>query len=140
MAETLASGAVISDDHLKSLDSELAPYPFEALDRWRALTGYISQDVVERVLGPSGRMDGMTQADGEEDVEDGKDRRERLAGGERTMRFPRFRLKRSWRDGAIGEEVTRYARDKSCLLGDVISSSLDSRMHPSHPYRPPRTS
>ena len=128
VAETLGSGELISDDHLKTLDAELAPYPFEGLDRWKALTRHISQDVVQTVLGPSERVDGMMQAEGEEDVEDGKECRARSATGHQTMRFPQFRLKRSWRDGAIGEEVTRYARDKSWLLGDLISSPLDSRM------------
>lgn len=36
------------------------------------------------------------------------------------MRFVHFDLRRSWRDGAVGEELTRWARDKSWLLASVL--------------------
>ena len=116
---------VISDDHLKSLDKELAPYPFDRLDTWKHLTGHISKEVVDGVLGESGRVDGMMQAVGEDDEVEAKVETQSFEG-ERTMRFPRFRLKRSWRDGAVGEEITRYARDKSWLLGHAVTTSLSS--------------
>ena len=38
----------------------------------------------------------------------------------RRLTFPKFSLKRSWKDGAVGEEISRYAKDKSWLLGKVI--------------------
>lgn len=116
-------GVIISDDHLKTLDKELAPYPFDGLEKWKSLTRHISQDVLEDVLGESGRVDRMTQADGEDDEVDG-----RSVDGESRMKFPSFRLKRSWREGAVGEEVTRYARDKSWLMGNVLTDSLTSGM------------
>jgi len=116
-----SEGEVISDDHLKTLDNELAPYPFHGLEGWNALTSHISGDVVKDVLGASGRVDGIMQADGEEDEVSSK-----VVDGERVMRFPVYRLKRSWRDGAVGEEVTRYARDKSWLMGDVLTTSFES--------------
>jgi len=116
-----SEGEVISDDHLKTLDNELAPYPFDGLEGWNALTSHISGDVVKDVLGASGRVDGIMQADGEEDEVSSK-----VVDGERVMRFPVYRLKRSWRDGAVGEEVTRYARDKSWLMGDVLTTSFES--------------
>lgn len=34
-------------------------------------------------------------------------------GKERCMHFASFDLKRSWRAGAVGEEITRDSRDKS---------------------------
>lgn len=118
---------VISDDHLKTLDQELAAYPFDGLERWKALSSHVDQDVLDEVLGTNGRVDGMTQADGEMD-EVGE-----LPDGERMMKFPVFNLKRSWREGAVGEEITRYSLDKSWLLGDVITS-LRSGTYP-FPYQ-----
>ncbi len=116
---TPAEIEIISDDHLKTLDKELAPYPFEGLERWRCLCGHVDQEMVHEVFGPSGRVDGMNPAEGEVDEKGSKSK---PLEGERTMRFPVFNLKRSWRDGAIGEEITRYAKDKSWLMGDVLIS------------------
>lgn len=39
---------------------------------------------------------------------------------EESLHFTTFDLKRSFRTGAIGEEVTRYSKDKSWLLLDVL--------------------
>ena len=114
---------IISDEHLRAIDRELAPYPFAGLDRWRRLTSHISQAVLDEVLGPSGRVDGLLQVDGDEE---GDDLARAVNGSERTMRFPTFKLKRSWREGAVGDEVTRYAKDKSWLMGHVATSSLGS--------------
>lgn len=36
------------------------------------------------------------------------------------MQFPVFDLKRSWRSGAVGEEVTTFSQDKSWLLREVV--------------------
>jgi len=108
--------ATLSDDHLKSLDKELAPYPFEGMDTWKSLTGFINDDILDYVIS-DGRVDGMTQVEGEEEAgsfDQGK-----------RLRFPQFDLKRSWREGAVGEEITRYSRDKSWLLSNVIGDKGD---------------
>jgi A1 cistron-splicing factor AAR2 len=44
---------------------------------------------------------------------------------ERAMRFAQFELKRSWAEGAVGEEVTKWSRDKSWLLGHVVTEQLE---------------
>jgi A1 cistron-splicing factor AAR2 len=138
---------IISEEHLKSLDSELAPYPFDGLDKWKALTSMIGKRVLEEVLG-SGRVDGMTSVEGEVDETDiiqreasrslgsdgtsvGADFKRETAsqdGEERAMRFVRFDLKRSWEKGSVGEEITRWSRDKSWLLGLVVKEQLDGGM------------
>ncbi|WVF71280.1 hypothetical protein IAT40_006083 [Kwoniella sp. CBS 6097] len=143
------SGSVISDDHLRTLDKEMAPYPFTGLEGWKSLTGYITPDILESVIGENGLVDGMTSVEGEEDDSDSKEMQNEMstlssssnqtlrqaqgrgrgqdsagAGAGKKMRFVRFGLKRSWRDGAIGEEVTRFSRDKSWLLGDVVANQL----------------
>ncbi|KAK6909958.1 hypothetical protein I204_04875 [Kwoniella mangroviensis CBS 8886] len=123
---------VISDDRLKSLDGEMAPYPFDHLERWKSLTSHITEETIIQVIGGNNRViNGLIEVEGEE--EDSVDRRkgntnqgdENSTGGNGDkLNFVRFNLKKSWRDGAIGEEVTRYSKDKSWLLGDVVERQL----------------
>jgi len=116
---------VISDDHLKSLDKELAPYPFEGLELWKALTEHIDQQTLDTVV-PHHRMNGMTSVIGEEAEKGETDLKLDVHRDGDGMRFAQFRLKRSWRDGAVGEEVTRYSKDKSWLFGRVVESDMDN--------------
>lgn len=129
---------VISDDRLKGLDSELAGYPFDKLTEWKSLVNHISPDLLRQVLGGSSAVDGLKAVEGEEEddesqtaVSRSKERQamgegigsSELVSGERLC-FVRYKLKRSWRDGAVGAEVTRYSRDKSWLFGHVVTSQL----------------
>ncbi|RXK37074.1 hypothetical protein M231_05662 [Tremella mesenterica] len=135
---------VILDDHLKTLDPHLAGYDFSHFPLWRLLTSEINQRVLDNIIGSDGRVDGLTLVDGEHDdipelagssrLQKGSDGEgQGSSGGEREkgeevkemeevrkMNFPMFDLRRSWKDGAVGEEVTRYSMDKSWLLGNVI--------------------
>ncbi|CAG8742120.1 12797_t:CDS:2, partial [Dentiscutata heterogama] len=36
--------------------------------------------------------------------------------------FTKFDLKKSWRPGAVGQEITKYSQDKSWLLCELLSS------------------
>lgn len=128
----------VDEAELRSLDPQLAPYPFARLEEWKKLTGHITPAIVTRVLG-DGRIDGMTQVEGEKDelsaaVEEAKralrkegfDPTPTSLSGEnsgRKMVFPTFDLKRSWKEGATGDEVTRWSRDKSQLWTKVCSET-----------------
>ncbi|WRT66488.1 uncharacterized protein IL334_003447 [Kwoniella shivajii] len=122
----------ITDDKLRSIDVELAPYPFDHHPQWKSLTSCITQETVDTVLGEDGkrigRVDGMTNVIGEE--EDSKEMKIELTNlpskykSQDGLNFVRFNLRRSWRSGAIGEEVTKFSKDKSWLLGDVITNQL----------------
>ncbi|WVW84051.1 hypothetical protein I302_106079 [Kwoniella bestiolae CBS 10118] len=122
---------VVSDERLKSLDGELAPYPFDQLEKWKGLISHITEETLQAVLGADGKiLNGLVEVEGEE--EDSAERRRGKGGA--TLRedagesgkldFVRFNLKKSWRDGAVGEEVTRFSRDKSWLAGDVMARQL----------------
>ncbi|WWD03108.1 hypothetical protein V865_001155 [Kwoniella europaea PYCC6329] len=123
---------VISDDRLKSLDGEMAPYPFDHLERWKSLTSHITEETIIQMIGRNNRViNGLIEVEGEED--DSIDRRKGITNKENEnntgengdkLNFVRFNLKKSWRDGAIGEEVTRYSIDKSWLLGNVVEKHL----------------
>lgn len=114
----------MSDDSLRTLDKELAPYPFDGLEQWKGLTSHVDARTLDEVV-PGGRVDGMTPVLGEEAEKGEGELGSEVDRGMDGLRFAQFRLKRSWRDGAVGEEVTRYSRDKSWLLGDVVRNSLD---------------
>lgn len=122
----------------------MAPYPFHALDGWKALTGHIGQETLQRVLGEEWKVDGLTRVDGEidevhvpqrkesarvEELQEGSEAVERPKHQieEEPLKFTLFDSKRSWQGGAVGEEVTRYSADKSWLLGDVLRR-LDNGM------------
>ena len=47
-----------------------------------------------------------------------------MAVQEKKLRFADYDLKRSWRTGATGEEITRDSQDKSWLLGNIIETQL----------------
>ncbi|EIW70412.1 hypothetical protein TREMEDRAFT_28713 [Tremella mesenterica DSM 1558] len=117
---------VILDDHLKTLDPHLAGYDFSHFPLWRLLTSEIDQRVLDDVIGSDGRVDGLTLVNGETDdfpeLAGEREKGEEVKEMEevRKMNFPMFDLRRSWKDGAVGEEVTRYSMDKSWLLGNVI--------------------
>ena len=133
---TLSNGdeeAVISVDHLKTLDPELAPYPFDGSHKWTALTNKVNQMVLDEVIGTDGRVDGMMLVDGEEDELSELNKAKRTDGrpvldpdqlDTKRLRFPKFDLKRSWKSGAVGDEVTRFSRDKSWLFGNLVTTQF----------------
>ncbi|KAL1411572.1 hypothetical protein Q8F55_002536 [Vanrija albida] len=108
----------VSDAELRALDPGLAPYPFAQLASWKALSGAVTPAIVQRVLG-DGRVDGLAGAEGETDPEVAA-----LAGAAgplRSLHFPVFDLKRSWRDGATGDDRTKWVADKSVLWEQVVA-------------------
>lgn len=141
-ATTDAEADVVSSDHLQTLDNSLAPYPFEKYQRWQRLTRFIDERCVGRVLGFDQRgdaavdalMGALGEADGTEartgQTTWGKPREDVVteapvaALADAVLRFLEFDLRRSWRAGAVGEEVSANAKDKSWLLRDVVDRRL----------------
>jgi A1 cistron-splicing factor AAR2 len=118
------SSGVISDDSLKALDKELAAYPFEGLGVWRSVLTQVTPGLVEKVLGErkEGRLDGMTGVRGIEEEDTRLNTRSGTIEKEGKLVFPIVDPKRSWRDGAVGEEITKYSKDKSWMLGEVVKA------------------
>lgn len=119
---------VVSKDHLKAIDGELAAFPLYSGDRWRALTSCITASVLQSVVGPGGRVDGLMKVAGQADedlpprISTGENG-ELVVGsksGDRELAFVQFELKRSWAPGSTGETVTRDSKDKTWLFGDVV--------------------
>lgn len=112
---------IITDDRLKALDKEMAPYPFDGLPKWKSLITHLTPAVVDKVMGKKreGRVDGMTGITGVEEEDVRLNPSSGMVEREEKLLFPEVG-KRSWRDGAVGEEVTKYSKDKSWQFGDVI--------------------
>lgn len=115
-------GGMISDDSLRALDRELAAYPFSGLEQWKSLVTNITPGIVRKVLGEKrkGRIDGMTGVVGVEEEDVRLNTQSGMVEREEKLMFPLVDAKRSWRDGAVGEEVTKYSRDKSWQFGEVV--------------------
>jgi A1 cistron-splicing factor AAR2 len=126
-----AGARSVDEAELRALDPQMAPYPFGGLEGWKRLSAPISRAVLEAVL--PGVVDSLTPVEGEADeVEEAMKRKEeggaavgqiadKPADGPR-IRLPVFDLKRSWRPGAAGDEVTRWSRDKSDLWARVCAA------------------
>ncbi|GAA5890814.1 hypothetical protein JCM5296_003429 [Sporobolomyces johnsonii] len=63
----------------------------------------------------------------EEEVEgegEGRRKEEDEGEGESRLEFVRFDARRSWPPGAVGEELSRWSKDKSWLLSEVVRTQL----------------
>lgn len=98
---------LVSRDHLRSLDTHLASYPFPQLRNWQSLTHNIavSKNTIERIF--TGECDSFTAI--------GSDRA--------SLNMTQFDLRRSWPPNATGAERTQWSIDKSWLLAHVLQEA-----------------
>ncbi|MBZ6433547.1 MAG: hypothetical protein LBE64_21580 [Acinetobacter pittii] len=144
---------VASPEYLKGLDASLAPYPHEEISKhWPALTRFVSEKTLARVIGldASGcaHVDALTATADDAAVQAaaaqakqqvwGKPRpeagteppREDEAGGDvqddpgDLLEFVKFDEKRSWPNGAAGEALTRWSKDKSWQVSQLVETQL----------------
>lgn len=146
-----AAETIVSTDYLKSLDPKLAPYPLDGLDTWRSLTTFITPETLTRVLGQDiqgdSRCDSLMASLADEfggeaaqktskgktfwgkprpgPTETGHERSDAPLSyqTERLLRFVPVDVKKSWRQGATGEELTRDSRDKTWVSANTASAS-----------------
>ncbi|KAL8293021.1 hypothetical protein RQP46_000715 [Phenoliferia psychrophenolica] len=142
-AEGATAGTVISSEYLKGLDKHLAAYPAGLEKEWRALSSYITPETLARVIGltPDGNAITSAVTGSTADEEElkaaggrqtwGKSREANvetvLDEGEddvETLAFVRVDLKRSWPKGAVGEDLTRWSKDKSWLMSNIVKVQL----------------
>lgn len=150
---------VASPDYLKGLDASLAPYPQEEISKhWPALTRFVSEKTLARVIGldASGcaHVDALTATADDAAVQAaaaqakqqvwGKPRPEaetepprREEAGEEVqddpgdlLEFVKFDEKRSWPNGAAGEALTRWSKDKSWQLSQLVEAQLGGGASP----------
>jgi hypothetical protein len=109
-----------------------------------ALMGSSMDEVAPGPDGNSGRRTWgkeRTEEENEEVEEEGENKiseildeeEEDAAGvleGEELLLFVKFDEKRSWPKGAVGEELSRWSKDKSWLLSEVVKTQLNDGAFP----------
>lgn len=145
-----APASVVSLEYLKTLDGELAPYSDDIERHWRPLVDFVTPRTLARVVGVDERGYGVVDAvmgsvadehelkaaGGKQTwgksrakvVEIGSDEEDDVAEEEEDdelLRFVHAESKRSWPEGAVGEELTRWSKDKSWRLSDTVNTALD---------------
>lgn len=132
---------LLSQYHLRTLDSELAAYPLYRWNDWAALLSCVQDADVVRLLGRKRKLDSLFESPADDEVlqkgSSMQTEKPELSVGQRQepeqqegqLLYAPFELKRSWRKGAVGEEVTIYSRDKSWLLQDVIKQQFGGGEH-----------
>jgi A1 cistron-splicing factor AAR2 len=123
---------ILSQDQLRSLDSELAAYPLYRWSEWKALVSCVQDADIVKLVGPKRKLDSLFESPADDEVVPrgsvGDNKAQvttNLVGSdsartEGQLSYASFDLRRSWRKGAVGEEVTTYSKDKSWLLQHVI--------------------
>ena len=119
---------VLTREHLKTLDGNLGVYPLYRTKVWQRMTNCITNEDVERVVGKAGKLDSLMESPADDEVVHGRAQMEKVLPTKdgKTLDFVAFDLKRSWSTQAVGEEVTRYSKDKTWLWKDVINTRFDS--------------
>ncbi|CAG8484666.1 12093_t:CDS:2 [Dentiscutata erythropus] len=107
---------------MRQFDSFLGVYPLTPPTDWKKwvnLTNYITPSLISRILPNEGRMNNVSSSTVDEDE------LLNIKGSskfyEDIILFAKFDLKKSWRPGAIGQEITKYSQDKNHkeLLGEL---------------------
>jgi A1 cistron-splicing factor AAR2 len=104
---------------------------------WRELTKYITDMLLDRVLGEdqdktknassqAWTISSISTAPQDEEKIPGLTGAESKIGGERELNFLSVDLKRTWREGAVGRERTDAVRDRSWYLGHLIELAAGS--------------
>lgn len=146
---------VISPEYLKGIDSSLAPYPDTLSSQWKPLSNFVSLASLTRVVGiderGNARVDAVmaSVADEEElksaggrktwgkereaDVETNLDEGDMEGFEKELLRFLDVDLKKSWPAGAVGEDLTRWSKDKSWCLSNAVATHYDGGEFPA-PY------
>jgi A1 cistron-splicing factor AAR2 len=137
---------ITSLDYIKSIDSQLAPYPMKDYDRWKTLTNYITLDHVSSMIGFNHQEDSLldslitnhlnlskhpppplsnnlthrTQWGKPRKLSPDHDSSKSELTHQPTTHWPFIDLNRSWPKDAIGPQLTKWSRDKSWLFNHLM--------------------
>jgi A1 cistron-splicing factor AAR2 len=108
---------------MRQFDPFLGAYPLSPptnFQKWIHLTNFITFRLISTILPHKGKVTNVSSSTvDEEELLKLND----LKHEENDMiLFTKFDLKKSWRLGATGQEVTKYSQDKSWLLTDLLKN------------------
>lgn len=115
---------------MRQFDPFLGPYPLSPptnFQKWVHLTNFITPRLISIILPREGKVTNVSSSTvDEEELLKLND----LKHEENDMiLFTKFDLKKSWRPGATGQEVTKYSQDKSWLLSDLFKNVYNNGMY-----------
>src|SRR4051812_45033189 len=98
---------------MRQFDQYLGTYPLAPTtnwQKWRYLTNYITPRLISMVLPNKGKVTNTASS-----TVDEKELQNFEKSDDKIL-FTEMDFKKSWRSGAVGEEITKYSQDKSWLL------------------------
>jgi A1 cistron-splicing factor AAR2 len=118
---------------IRSFDCNMGPYPLDPpiyFQRWKKLINYITPGLVRRVLPNNGKVSHLPDKSinvSDQDTNTVNDKRlGKAIEKEEGMEFTPFDLRKSFPNGASGEEITRWSLDKSWLAGQLLQNVYHS--------------
>ncbi|CAG8450466.1 15543_t:CDS:2 [Racocetra fulgida] len=114
---------------MREFDPFLGAYPLTPpthLEKWVNLTNYITPSLISRILPNEGKMNNVSSSTVDEDE------LLNIKGSskfqEDIILFTKFDLKKSWRTGAVGGEITKYSQDKNKTISDLSTQSSSNEL------------
>lgn len=114
---------------IRSFDCNMGPYPLDPpiyFQRWKKLTNYITPGLVRRVLPNNGKVSHLPDKSANVSDQDTNTVNDKRLGKtiekEEGMEFTSFDLRKSFPNGASGDEVTRWSLDKSWLADQLLQN------------------
>ncbi|KAK4057049.1 hypothetical protein OIO90_001949 [Microbotryomycetes sp. JL221] len=140
---------IVSQDYLKTLDKQLAPYSNQVRQKWQPLISLVTNETVARVVGYDDKGNAHVEATmpSTSDEQELNEAKQKQTWGkprqddpiptthevvdsdddppvEEVLKFVTIDNKRSWPQGAVGEDLTKWSKDKSWQLSQVVTTQL----------------
>nr|XP_039269262.1 protein AAR2 homolog [Styela clava] len=128
-------------DNLKNLDKNLAPYPYDTLEKWVSLTDWINNDVMVKLQPENGKIQSVPELISESNVSpSGKEMSEESVKVPRSSAVDEDGLpilkpkpgteikfsmipKQWYPPNATPHEISKHSVDSSYILGQIIKNS-----------------
>ncbi len=123
---------------MRQFDPFLGPYPLSPPTNWQKwidLTNFITPRLISLILPNEGKITNVSSSTvDEEELIKLNDLKYGENGESDIILFTKFDLKKSWKLGATGREVTKYSQDKSWLLGELLNKVYENGMLKYYPF------
>jgi len=111
---------------MRQFDQYLGTYPVTNWKKWNRLTNYITPRLISVVLPNKGKITNTSSSTVDEKELQLINNVSDFEKDDQKILFTEIDFKKSWRPGAIGEEVTKYSQDKSWLLNNLLQNTYNN--------------